>query len=51
LKKFADPTYDLAMYRCEEAIAKFKELPENHYATGWVLFQIGRAHMELVRYK
>ena len=51
LKKFADPAYDLGMYKCEEAIRKYKELPENQYATGWVLFQIGRAYMEMVNYK
>lgn len=40
----------MAMYRCEQAIAKYKELPSNHLNTGWVQFQIGKAYMELVRY-
>ncbi|GAQ84112.1 DNA-binding cell division cycle control protein [Klebsormidium nitens] len=41
----------LAMYRCKEAAAAFGRLPQQHYATAWVLCQVGRAHFEMVDYK
>lgn len=40
----------LAMYRCQEAIDAFVQLPASHYATGWVQCQVGRAHFEMVEY-
>eukprot|EP00249_Psilotum_nudum_P000982 c13222_g1_i1 orf=51-2417(+) len=40
----------LCMYRCQEALQAFMKLPQHHYATGWVLCQVGRAYFEMVDY-
>lgn len=37
-------------YNCLEAIEEFKKLPQQHYNTGWVLTNVGKAYMETVRY-
>lgn len=31
----------LCMYKCREAADTFAKLPRQHYATGWVLCQVG----------
>eukprot|EP00051_Salpingoeca_urceolata_P021552 m.339681 g.339681 ORF g.339681 m.339681 type:complete len:718 (-) comp19820_c0_seq7:2428-4581(-) len=41
----------LSAYRCKEAIAHFQQLPSDHFNTGWVLCQVGRAYFELADYK
>lgn len=51
LKKLADGNYNLIMYNCLEAIEEFKKLPQNHFNTGWVLCNIGKAYMEIVKYQ
>ncbi|KAK1420361.1 hypothetical protein QVD17_21891 [Tagetes erecta] len=38
------------LYRCQEALDVFMQLPLKHYNTGWVLSQVGKAHFELVDY-
>ena len=40
----------LGRRRCREAIEALSHLPINHYQTGWVLNQVGRANFELVDY-
>lgn len=51
LKKFADGCYYLNSYNCLEAIEEFKKLPQQHFNTGWVLSNVGKAYMEIVRYQ
>ena len=41
----------LCQFRCRDAISTFQSLPLSHYETGWVLSQIGRAHLELIQYQ
>lgn len=50
LKKLADGYYHLNNYNCLEAIEEFKKLPPQHFNTGWVLTNVGKAYMEIVRY-
>ncbi|KAK7266697.1 hypothetical protein RIF29_19347 [Crotalaria pallida] len=38
------------LYRCQDALDTFLKLPHNHYNTGWVLSQVGKAYFELVDY-
>ncbi|XP_057859863.2 cell division cycle protein 27 homolog B isoform X3 [Cryptomeria japonica] len=38
------------MHRCKEALQAFCKLPQQHYATGWVLCQVGKAYFEMVDY-
>nr|XP_043621457.1 cell division cycle protein 27 homolog B [Erigeron canadensis] len=38
------------VYRCQDALDVFLQLPHKHYNTGWVLSQVGKAHFELVDY-
>ncbi|XXG87356.1 hypothetical protein AAC387_Pa11g2066 [Persea americana] len=38
------------MYRCQDALEVYLKLPHEHYNTGWVLSQVGKAHFELVDY-
>ncbi|KAG6668154.1 hypothetical protein I3843_01G142500 [Carya illinoinensis] len=38
------------MYRCQEALDVYLKLPHQHYNTGWVLSQVGKAYFELVDY-
>ncbi|KAK7291995.1 hypothetical protein RIF29_07597 [Crotalaria pallida] len=38
------------LYRCQDALDTFQKLPYNHYNTGWVLSQVGKAYFELVDY-
>eukprot|EP00899_Mesostigma_viride_P005956 jgi/Mesvir1/15361/Mv06563-RA.1 len=40
----------LCKLRCKEALEVFSQLPQEHYTTGWVLSQVGRAHFEMVDY-
>lgn len=40
----------LCQFRCQEAIQAFQALPEEQYETGWVLTQVGKAHLELADY-
>lgn len=40
----------LCSYNCKEAITILSHLPSQHYSTGWVLCQIGRAYFELSEY-
>lgn len=40
----------LCSFRCEEAIQIFQRLPHNHFETGWVQHQVGRAHFEIADY-
>lgn len=40
----------LCQFRCADAIREFSALPAAHYATGWVLTQVGRAYYEMVQY-
>jgi len=34
-----------------EAIEEFKKLPQQHFNTGWVLSNVGKAYMEIVKYQ
>ncbi|KAL8228762.1 hypothetical protein R6Q57_013662 [Mikania cordata] len=38
------------LYRCQDALDVFLQLPHKHYNTGWVLSQVGKAHFEMVDY-
>ncbi|KAF5810721.1 putative tetratricopeptide-like helical domain superfamily, acetyltransferase A, auxiliary subunit [Helianthus annuus] len=38
------------LYRCQDALDVFQQLPLKHYNTAWVLSQVGKAHFELVDY-
>ncbi|MFS8016016.1 putative tetratricopeptide-like helical domain superfamily [Helianthus anomalus] len=38
------------LYRCQDALDVFLQLPPKHYNTGWVLSQVGKARFELVDY-
>ncbi|KAL8236041.1 hypothetical protein R6Q59_017122 [Mikania micrantha] len=38
------------LYRCQDALDVFLQLPLKHYNTAWVLSQVGKAHFELVDY-
>lgn len=40
----------LCMLRCQEAVQSFSKLPQQHFATAWVLCQVGRAYVEMVNY-
>eukprot|EP01052_Picozoa_sp_SAG31_P054202 SAG31_NODE_14295_length_816_cov_0.885635_2_plen_126_part_01 len=40
----------LCMYRCEEAVASFRQLPTDQQQSGWLLCQFARAYFELVDY-
>lgn len=40
----------LCMLRCHEAVQSFSKLPQQHFATAWVLCQVGRAYSEMVNY-
>lgn len=40
----------LCMLRCHEAVQSFSKLPQQHFATAWVLCQVGRAYLEMVNY-
>ena len=40
----------LCMFRCQEAIQSFSKLTQPHFATAWVLCQVGRAYFEMVNY-
>ncbi len=40
----------MSLYMCKEAIEFFNKLPKNQYNTGWVLTNIGRCYMEIVKY-
>jgi len=41
----------LMQFECKTAIELFTALPPQHYNTGWVLCQVGRAHFELSNYQ
>ncbi|KAL2335320.1 hypothetical protein Fmac_016533 [Flemingia macrophylla] len=36
------------LYRCQDALDTYLKLPRQHYNTGWVLSQAGKAYFELV---
>ncbi|XP_019442777.1 PREDICTED: cell division cycle protein 27 homolog B-like [Lupinus angustifolius] len=38
------------LYRCQDALDTYLKLPLDHYNTGWVLRQVGKAYFELVDY-
>ena len=40
----------LCQFRVREALETFKTLSDDQYRTGWVLTQVGRAHLELTDY-
>ncbi|KAL2633353.1 hypothetical protein R1flu_004832 [Riccia fluitans] len=40
----------LCMYRCQEALQVFSKLPQQQFATSWVLCQVARASFEMVDY-
>ncbi|CAM6127393.1 unnamed protein product [Calypogeia fissa] len=40
----------LSMYRCQEAVLAFSKLPQQQFATAWVLSQVARAYCEMVDY-
>lgn len=50
LQKLGKGFFDLCSYNCMESIEEFKKLPQNQFNTGWVLTNIGRAYMEVVKY-
>ncbi|XP_024992549.1 cell division cycle protein 27 homolog B isoform X1 [Cynara cardunculus var. scolymus] len=51
LMKILGEGYRLScLYRCQDALDVFLQLPHKHYNTGWVLSQVGKAHFELVDY-
>lgn len=37
-------------YSLKEALKKYDALPDHHYRTGWVLAEVGKAHLELSEY-
>ena len=41
----------LGQFRSKESIEMFERLPEEHFHTGWVLHQVGRAHFEMADYQ
>lgn len=41
----------LAQYDCQISLDLFSAIPPQHYNTGWVLCQVGRAHFELSDYQ
>ena len=51
LKRLADGFYFLNGYNCPEAVEEFKKLPPQHFNTGWVLCNMGKAFMENVKYQ
>jgi tetratricopeptide (TPR) repeat protein len=50
LKRLGEPFYHMSFYLCSEAIELFEKLPHNHYKTGWVLCNIGKCYMEIIKY-
>ncbi|GMH08987.1 hypothetical protein Nepgr_010827 [Nepenthes gracilis] len=38
------------LYRCQDALDIYQKLPHQHYNTGWVLSQVGKAYFELLDY-
>ncbi|EGR28714.1 hypothetical protein IMG5_170140 [Ichthyophthirius multifiliis] len=50
LRSLGEAFYHMSLYMCKEAIDYFNKLPRNHYNTGWVLANIGRCYMEIVKY-
>jgi anaphase-promoting complex subunit 3 len=40
----------LSQYDCAQAVELFAQLPLQHYNTGWVLTQVGRAFFEMADY-
>lgn len=41
----------LSQYDCQSSLELFSAIPPQHYNTGWVLCQVGRAHFELSDYQ
>ena len=41
----------LAQFECKRALELFSALPPQHYNTGWVTCQVGRAHFEMAEYQ
>eukprot|EP00894_Picocystis_sp_ML_P004591 jgi/Pico_ML_1/55108/g856.t1 len=50
IQSMAEAYLHLSLYHCQEATEAFLKLTPNHYATGWVLCQVGRAHYEMADY-
>ena len=50
LIRLGEPYLYLLSYNCQQAIEGFHRLPSQHYNTGWVLSNIGRAYWECVKY-
>ena len=50
LTRLGEPYLHLLSYNCQQAIDLFYKLPKNHFNTGWVLSNIGRAYWESVKY-
>ena len=41
----------LSQYECAKAVSLFSALPPQHYNTGWVMCQVGRAYFEMAEYE
>lgn len=41
----------LCQYDCAKALQLFHAVPPRHFNTGWVLCQVGRAHLEMADYQ
>lgn len=51
LQQFGKGYLSLHRYNCHKALEHFSMLPPQHFHTGWVLAQVGRAHFELAEYR
>ncbi|CAH1788750.1 unnamed protein product [Owenia fusiformis] len=51
LTEFGKAYQALCQYECKKAIQLFTDLQPQHYNTGWVLSNIGRAYFEMAEYK
>ncbi|KAJ3679019.1 hypothetical protein LUZ60_017030 [Juncus effusus] len=38
------------LYKCQEALQVYQTLSEQHFNTGWVLIQVGKANFELIEH-
>ena len=51
LRQLAQAYILLYRFECSAAVSAFRELPERHYRTPWVLCQVAKAHFEQANYK
>ena len=51
LEQIGNAYLALSQYDCKRSIEMFESLPPQHYNTGWVLCQVGRAYFELADYQ